>query len=462
MPTVTSPGALRTAQYAPLNVSLTTTCADTPCTYTLNNGPAGLAVTSSGVITGTVASSPQTFNGVTVTVTDADGVSSTSATFTWVVVASTNNLAAFYNNVGVSVDTNTNAANYDGAGYSYSATALANAGVTPGGTVTYGGLSFTWPITSGSGQNDNVVTNGQVVTLTGNGSTLGLLVSAAYGPLTGTGTITYTDSSTQQFTMTSPDWATPNGATNIAITSAYRNAANNGKQSGTIDIYGITVPLNAAKTVASVKLPPAGTCCATFHVWAMSLTSAGLTNSYNNIGVTTPGSNVAGNFDGNNSFSKTALATAGATSGSPFTSNGTTFTWPSSAGTSSPDNTLAYGQSFTPATTLSGNTLGFLLASNGSTPAGYSGTGTITYTDGTQQTFTLGAPTWNSSISTAAALTTSAYDTGTHDTSTSGQRYVYYAGIAISTGKTIATVTLPVISSSVSSYALHVFAMAVK
>lgn len=464
VPTLTSPGAQTTTRYATVTVGLGTTCPNGTCTYTLNNAPAGLSISSSAVISGTVTSSPQVFANVTVTATDSDGVSTTSAAFTWTVTATTNNLAALVNNIGVTADANTSVGNYDGNGYSYSATALSNANVTAGSTVNYGGLSYQWPVTAGTGQNDNVVPRGQTVTITGNGSSLGFLTSAVNGSSTGTGTITYTDGTTQSFSLTVPDWVPSGTASNVAISTTYRNATGNTKDSHTTVVFGLTVALNAAKTVASVTLPAASTTTTAMHIFAMSLTSAGLANSFNNIGITTPGSTVSAGFDaGNNTFSKTALTSAGAAPGGTVTSNGIGFTWPSTAGTSSADNVLAYGQTIAPTTTLSGTTLGFLLASNG---ASTTGSGTITYTDGTTQSFSLTAPAWDStSGGSTAVLSSSSYDTRTVGYNLnlgSGSRYVYYSGVALTGGKTIATVTLPAVSASVSSNAMHIFAMAVK
>ena len=59
---------------------------------------------------------------------------------------------AAYNNIGISDNSDESAANYDGVGDSFSAQALAagtpNA-LTPGGTVTIGGTTFTWPNVAG-------------------------------------------------------------------------------------------------------------------------------------------------------------------------------------------------------------------------------------------------------------------------------------------------------------------------
>src|SRR4029077_10251335 len=77
------------------------------------------------------------------------------------------NLANAFDNVGVTADSNTNAGNLDGSGNSFSAGALAAAGVSPGTMTTVGGVTFVWPNTSGTGAPDNVVSNGQLISLNG-------------------------------------------------------------------------------------------------------------------------------------------------------------------------------------------------------------------------------------------------------------------------------------------------------
>ncbi len=84
-PSVTSPGNQSTVNNAAVNLALTRSCPNAPCAYALNGGPAGLSISSAGVITGTVTSAAQTFTGVTITVTDSSGVTATSAAFTWAV-----------------------------------------------------------------------------------------------------------------------------------------------------------------------------------------------------------------------------------------------------------------------------------------------------------------------------------------------------------------------------------------
>jgi hypothetical protein len=182
-------------------------------------------------------------------------------------------LAATFNNVGVTADNNTNPGNLDGGGASMSATALANAGAHAGGTLSHAGLTFTWPSSSGSGSSDNTVAAGQSIALTGSGATLGFLVTATYGPASGTGTVHYSDGSTQNFTLTSSDWF--GGAGDVAISSAYQNRQGNTTYQGPADVYYVGVPLQSGKSVTSVQLPNvnSGTIAGTptLHVFALTI-----------------------------------------------------------------------------------------------------------------------------------------------------------------------------------------------
>jgi beta-glucosidase len=164
-------------------------------------------------------------------------------------------VAAAFNNVAITSDTDTGPGNIDGSGYSLSAQALAAAGVTPGSTVTSGGLSYTWPDVS-AGQPDNIVADGRAVLLSGTGPTLGFLVTGTYGPASGTGTIEYADGTSQAFTLTAPDWYnTPPAASAPVISMAYRNEPANAQEQHTVNVYAVTVPLAPGKTVSAVILP---------------------------------------------------------------------------------------------------------------------------------------------------------------------------------------------------------------
>jgi hypothetical protein len=184
-------------------------------------------------------------------------------------------LAAAFGNTGISADSDTGAADLDGSGYSFSATALADAGVTPGSTVTAGGMSFTWPNVA-AGSADNVAGSGQEISVSGTGRDLGLLDTASYGPAQGTGTIVYADGTTQSFTLDTPDWyAGPPQGSAAAVTTAYRNAPGNTQDDHPVYVYEQSVPLDSTAQVTAVVLPKvsqgvtAGS--AALHVFALAI-----------------------------------------------------------------------------------------------------------------------------------------------------------------------------------------------
>ena len=184
-------------------------------------------------------------------------------------------MSAAFNNVGTTADTNTAPGNVDGGDASFSQPALTATGAAPGATLTINGLAFTWPASAGTGTPDNVVASGQRIQLSGSGSTLGFLVTATYGPAGGTGTITYTDGTTQSYTLSSPDWFSGPGGAPVAIDSAYQNRPGNTTYPLPGYVYFQSVPLTASKTLASVQLPNvsqaavAGT--PTLHVFSLAV-----------------------------------------------------------------------------------------------------------------------------------------------------------------------------------------------
>jgi predicted alpha-1,2-mannosidase len=184
-----------------------------------------------------------------------------------------------YTDIGVSADASSSSADFDGGGWSYSATALSNAGVTPGSTITANGVSFTWPDVA-TGAPDNYEANGQTVTSSGSGA-ISFLGSASNGPSTGTATVAYTDGTTQAVPITLSDWTLNGGSVaastgnTTVVTSAYRNQA--GTTSDTVKTYVFaTAPVNltAGKTVASVKLP-SNVSTGGLHIFAIGYTVAG-------------------------------------------------------------------------------------------------------------------------------------------------------------------------------------------
>lgn len=187
-------------------------------------------------------------------------------------------LAAAFNNVGVSDDTNTGPASWDGGGASFSRQALATAGLTPGGSFRHGGVTFTWPASAGAGQPDNAIATGQLIAVSAAGTTLGFLISASYGPASGSGTLQYSDGTTQSYTLASPDWFVTGSAPglDVAVVSSYQNRAGNQRFAGGDAIFFVGVPLAAGKTLTGVRLPSAGTApvragTPTLHVFALGI-----------------------------------------------------------------------------------------------------------------------------------------------------------------------------------------------
>lgn len=172
-------------------------------------------------------------------------------------ITPTANPADYYDNVGISDDNDTSCADYDGDGYSYSAEGLSAAGLTPGGSVSADGLSFTWPNVANCAK-DNILAAGQTMLVNGTAgaSKLGLLESSTDGLTSGPITITYTDGTSTTATLSSSDWAGGPGANETAVaTMTYRNASSGGSQAITMYVYATTVPIDSSKTVASVTFP---------------------------------------------------------------------------------------------------------------------------------------------------------------------------------------------------------------
>ena len=179
-------------------------------------------------------------------------------------------LSAGFNNVGVTSESAPAPGGFDSTGDSYSAEALATAGVTPGSKVSANGLSFDWP-TSAAGTPDNVAASGEEVTLTGQGSSLAFLGSET-GAVSAPVVVTYTDGTTSTGQLGFPNWCcTPPTAygAQVAITTDHRDTPAGPANFGTsYQVFSNTVPLTAGKTVQSVTLPnqPA------IHLFALSVT----------------------------------------------------------------------------------------------------------------------------------------------------------------------------------------------
>jgi beta-galactosidase len=175
-------------------------------------------------------------------------------------------LAAAFNNTGISDDSDISAADFDGAGNSYSAQALAAAGLAPGAVITHDGITYTWPDVP-AGQPDNVVAQGQTILLSGSGTTLGFLGAGSPGDESGSGTVFYTDGSTSSFTITLDNYFdAPDTGNDVIATLPYINDTNPataggtaGKRNQTVYVFCTSAPITPGKTVQAVALPAGGT-----------------------------------------------------------------------------------------------------------------------------------------------------------------------------------------------------------
>ncbi|HEV2376844.1 MAG TPA: lectin, partial [Streptosporangiaceae bacterium] len=169
----------------------------------------------------------------------------------------TSSMTDYYDNIGISPDSNQVCANMDGDGYSLSADALTKAGAPSGGTVTSRGVTFTWP-TDTSCTPDDVLAAGQTILLPAHtgAKVVGFLGTSTNGSTAGRVIIHYTDGSSATASLVYGDWAGgAMGGDHTALTTAYRNSIGGTSQQLTVRVFEANVKVNPAKTVASVTLP---------------------------------------------------------------------------------------------------------------------------------------------------------------------------------------------------------------
>jgi beta-glucosidase len=193
-----------------------------------------------------------------------------SSTGTASVAVPYRNLAAAFDNTGVTDDGNPGAGAFASSGKTYSAQALAAAGITPGSSVTYAGTSRSWP-DAPAGRPDNVEANGQVISLAGSGSTLALLGAATSGTQGGTGVVYYSDATSQQFNASFSDWWSPASDDQVVATMPYQNQPT-GRYQHPASLYYTAVPIQPGKSVVAVALPTTGSSPGPgMHVFAMTI-----------------------------------------------------------------------------------------------------------------------------------------------------------------------------------------------
>jgi hypothetical protein len=165
-------------------------------------------------------------------------------------------LARYFNNIGIASAGNQDAGNIDGGGFAFSVEALAAAGAGAGATITSHGVPFTWP-DAAAGTPDNVVASGQALRIKGAGHTLAFLLTAGWGPATGTGEVVYASGATQKFTVDVPDWWTDCSRTTPGdvLYTPYRYPTDGQPDSFPLCVYYASVPLHAGQPVKQIVLP---------------------------------------------------------------------------------------------------------------------------------------------------------------------------------------------------------------
>jgi len=190
--------------------------------------------------------------------------------------AATPTLQQAFDNVGITNASTASAGNFDGTGDSFSAAGLTADALTPGRSLLHDGLSIAWPDVA-PGSPDNVVADGQAISVTGTGTTLGIVGASGYGPTSGAVTVSYADGSSSTASVTFADWVatSPASGTDLLATTGGWNP------SGTIPVslsYA-AVPLTAGETVTSVTLPSVGSGVGkgvpAMHIFSLTIGSPG-------------------------------------------------------------------------------------------------------------------------------------------------------------------------------------------
>ncbi|CAF1008998.1 unnamed protein product [Didymodactylos carnosus] len=115
-------------------------------------------------------------------------------------------LVPYFNNIGITSDSNPAIGNFNTYGNTYSAEKLATQNITPGAIISLDGIYFMWPNIS-SGENENIATNGEIINLTDAfGSKLGVFGAGTLADQNGYAIITYTDNTTQRSLLSLYHW----------------------------------------------------------------------------------------------------------------------------------------------------------------------------------------------------------------------------------------------------------------
>jgi beta-glucosidase-like glycosyl hydrolase len=266
----------------------------------------------------------------------------------------------------------------------------------------------------------------------------------------GTATTTFANGGTTPVTGVTLSLAPPSGWTATATSPTTFPQVAGGQTVKTT--WQLTAPASASPGTYELSAQASTSAGTRTDSGRTSVPYASLAAAYNNTGISDDSNTKAGNLDGGGlSYSAQALAAAGFPAGGTVQHGGISFPWPGPG----PDNVLTAGQSVL--LSGSGTKLGFLGTGDSGAP---SGGGTIVYTDGTTQPYSLGFDDWWQSPNLPGeeiAVTLPYLNNG------GGQQTqkvnIYYAAVALQAGKTVSVVTLPNVTGTLTpgSPKLHVF-----
>jgi hypothetical protein len=342
-------------------------------------------------------------------------------------------LSSSYNQMGIYADHSTFASTggFAGDNFGISSTVLGTGLYWTGQPFDFG------PV----GTNDVVSAAGQTIALPQmNAGTLYILGAAVYGNQTNqTFIVTYTDGTTQTFTQSMSDWYTGLqgfAGESVAVAMPYADLASGSEFShSSFSLYGYGLTLNPIKTVQSITLPNNSH----VKIAAMTLsptapaTQVNLSSNYNSAGIVNDGSTFAGGLGGSGqALSAQAL-------GSSVIWDNQTY----ALGAAGSNNVVqALGQTIA-LPQGKDTTLSFLaLGVNGNQP---NLTFTVTYTDGTTQTFTRSISDWHTpqAYSGESIAVTMPYRDVSTGTNQNGRFDVYGYRFALNPSKTVQSIVLP-------------------
>ena len=318
----------------------------------------------------------------------------------------------------------------DGNGYAYSANLL-------GSSQTWNGNTFSF----GAANTVNAWSSGPINLMQGQYSELSILGTGLNGSQAAqTFMVNYTDGSSTVISQSMSDWFTPQNypGESEAVTMAHRDTSSGGTDNRTFYLYGYAFPIDNTKTVKSVVLPSNRNVAVLSYALSNPTVSAvpvSLASAFNRSAIYNDGATFSstGGVDGvGDAYSAQLL-------GSSLEFNDVLYDF---GNANNANDVSASGQTITlPSGKFSG--LQWLAAAvNGGQTAQIF---TVTYTDGTQSTFTQSISDWFSPQSYTGEL--QAAIEPYRDTSTGGRDsrtfYLYNYKFNLNNTKTVQSIQLP-------------------